>query len=149
MVNKKKYSAIETRPTGHKVLVTRPRHVYRRKTGNVPIAMHSDKRSELNINEGDSRGGRLWADRMMDAEEGEMGKEGWDDVFLEMGASFYTPQASPWLQMNDLISCQKYQHETAHRACRNLEVSGKETFDVSLNLLVTVIHLKPSRRFEL
>lgn len=139
---KKKYSAIETRPTGHRVLVTRPRRVYRCKMGNVLIAMHGCKCSELNMNDSIRQGVTRWAGRMRDTEEGEMGKEGWDDVFPEMGTSFYTPQASSWLQRNHLINCQRYQHETARRACRNLEDSGKETFDVSLNLLVTVNQFK-------
>ena len=78
-----------------------------------------------------------------------MGKEGWDDVFPETSPSFYTPSDVASATKNHLMSCQGYQHETAHRTCRNLEDSGEETFDVSLNLPVGVNQLEPRRQFEL
>lgn len=62
---------------------------------------------------------------------GKIGKEGWDDRFAEMGTSFYTRLISSWPRESHLMSCQRYQHETARRTCRKLEDSGKETFDVS------------------
>ncbi len=62
------------------------------------MAAHDNCRSELNINESVRRGGTGWEGRMRDTEEGKMGKVGWDDVFLEMGTSFYILPASSWPQ---------------------------------------------------
>ncbi len=61
--SRKKYLAIETCTTRHRVRVTRPQHINRCEVGNLPMAMKNNDGSELNINESIIKCDEVWREK--------------------------------------------------------------------------------------
>ncbi len=76
------------------------------------MVVQDDRRGELNI----LVRGRHTDDEVRKEDEGygggEMGKDGWDEIFTEMNAPFYTLPTISRLQEHHLMTLHGCQHET-------------------------------------